>query len=529
MLLKVKNIWLNGGALLVKSNKLIIIIMLFCFLIYGSSCTKINTLSQVNKGAEIKFFNAIPQNNLEAVKEALNDGADINKFHYKKLREKLWHNETESNPLLIAMSDGADTIVDYLINSGADVNYVNDYGKSVLTYCIYYYNPIIKKVIDKGADINYVDKFGYTALDYSLDDLDTFKILLEYKPKITDNVIKYICDGIDKNPQNPDYYLALNYVVNSDCKYNIDKKYIDLILKKENYKNDIKYYKSELTAAAAFKSSSYLNSLLSKNYNDRKVSKNDLLKLAVTFGNTENMKLLIDLGADINYCEQEGYTLIETAAINNRTSALKLLMDLNADISPSQKTGQYDALCYAIMNNNNEVFDMLIPFRQNANREYFNVGHAAREAIDSHNMYALKYMLDVGLNTEYEIWVTTLLGRAVSMRNWDAVKLLVERGANLNPNITFTPIIEAISTGQTDMLQYLIKNGADVNGTGAQLNSSVSDNIPVVYAIHTGQLEALKILVENGADTDLTLYNKSLTEYAKKKGSYNIYNYLMGL
>jgi len=102
------------------------------------------------------------------------------------------------------------------------------------------------------------------------------------------------------------------------------------------------------------------------------------------------------------------------------------------------------------------------------------------------------------VDREFARKTTTLLNYAVRNRNFDAVKILIENGANPNKESRGnTPLINAILKRQLLIFHYLIRNGADLNLAAKR------GNTPLITASKNGRLEFVKILIENGAETQI--------------------------
>ena len=79
--------------------------------------------------------------------------------------------ETGSTPLLIATDEGKVNIMKALIQNGADVNAVNNYGDGVIHQCVFVKFEAVEVMIQAGVDINSLDRDGRTLLNcYSLFD-----------------------------------------------------------------------------------------------------------------------------------------------------------------------------------------------------------------------------------------------------------------------------------------------------------------------------------------------------------------------
>ena len=97
------------------------------------------------------LMNCIANENLEAIQLLLECGA------------KYFSDNDGNSVIHIAASTGNYEITRVLIENGANVNYINDDGKTALYFCLDYLN-IMQLLISKGIDINARDHSGSTAL-----------------------------------------------------------------------------------------------------------------------------------------------------------------------------------------------------------------------------------------------------------------------------------------------------------------------------------------------------------------------------
>ena len=106
------------------------------------------------KAPDISIHKAADEGNIEAVKQHIAAGTDVN------AKEKY-----EKTPLHHAAKAGYYEIVEVLIAEGADVNAMNDYGGTPLHYAAHEgHKETVKLLVAKGADANAKNKQRHTPL-----------------------------------------------------------------------------------------------------------------------------------------------------------------------------------------------------------------------------------------------------------------------------------------------------------------------------------------------------------------------------
>jgi ankyrin repeat protein len=94
---------------------------------------------------------------------------------------------------------------------------------------------------------------------------------------------------------------------------------------------------------------------------------------------------------------------------------------------------------------------------------------------------------------------------AASRGHFEVVKLLLEKGANVNakqPDDGRTALIWAAETGHSEVIRLLLEKGADVNAKQMRF-----DFTALMEASMRGDAESVKLLLEKGADVNAKDYS----------------------
>ncbi|MBL8115639.1 MAG: ankyrin repeat domain-containing protein, partial [Acidobacteria bacterium] len=147
----------------------------------------------------------------------------------------------------------------------------------------------------------------------------------------------------------------------------------------------------------------------------------------------ELLQVFFDAGMDANAKDQYGRTAIMGAAERGRIGAIKLLLEKGAD--PNYYPPSFDS-------------PLLIAAQ-----------HGESEAI--------RVLVAGGANVDQPAGATqggTPLTRAADVDQWDAVKALIDLGAD--PNLTYdstTALFKAAEKGNEPIVRFLLEKGADPN------------------------------------------------------------------
>lgn len=169
-----------------------------------------------------ELFNAIYSNNIENVKIALSEGADLN---------STFADYGHSTPLMAAAGAWNTGILEFLIEQGADVKVKTPDGDTILSLMVgqafssgtrvnEQYHNLIRKIISKGVDVDSYNQNGDNnplLVSMSSADIETVDMLIEAGANL--NIIVH--------KDNPDVPLnrAISQLVRMrpDAEYIIDK------------------------------------------------------------------------------------------------------------------------------------------------------------------------------------------------------------------------------------------------------------------------------------------------------------------
>ena len=500
-------------------------------------------------------------------------------------------------PLMYACYDGGrlDNIK-MLIQNGADILASSSNGSTLLHFASRFSNHEVVEFLLKLNEIsaNATDNFNQTPLMHACHDggrLDNIKMLIQNGADIqardcdASTVLHFASHN--SNQEVVKFLLKLNEIsVNATDNLNrtplmhacIDGGRLDnikmLIQNGADIQASSKNGSTVLHFASRFSNHEVVEFLLKLNEISVNVTDNlnrtPPMYACYDGGRLDNIKMLIQNGADIQARDCDASTVLHFASHNSNPEVVRFLLKLNeisvnatdnlnrtplmhacidggrlenikmliqngADIQARDSDGS-TVLHFASHNSNQEVLEFLLKLNQisvNAT-DNFNQTPLMLACIDGGRLDNIKMLIQNGADIQASSKNgSTVLHLASHCSNQEVVEFLLklnEISVNVTDNLNRTPLIYACyDDGHMDNIKMLIQNGADIlasssNGSTLlhfasrfsnqevvefllklnQISVNATDNFnqtPLMHACHDGgRLDNIKMLIQNGAD-----------------------------
>ena len=201
------------------------------------------------------------------------------------------------------------------------------------------------------------------------------------------------------------------------------------------------------------------------------VNLNEALLEAIYNDNLIIVKILVESGADINYCGKDSYSNpLLRAAYYGYADITKYLLDKGADTHITLPKNPYTPLAISVMKGNIATTKLLVE-KENSIDYKDNYGITALiYALDTQdfNKELCEFLVSKGANIETrdDSSDSTLLIRVTSSdKNSEIkVKFLLDHGANINAtdSVKMTPFLTAVQCGNLNLVKLYIEKGANI-------------------------------------------------------------------
>ncbi|XP_063925523.1 uncharacterized protein LOC135139274 [Zophobas morio] len=383
-----------------------------------------------------------------------------------------------STALILACEGGHKQIIEYLVNSGNEVNRADNNGDTPLYVASQNDDEIIVEfLVQSGANINHANKQGSTALHNAS---------LNGHEKIVEFLLK---SGAEINCPN-------------------NARITPLLLASTNGHLQVVEYLVESGAE------------LNPSINDCCTP----LDAAAQNGHALIVEFLVKSGAELNQANHDDFTPLHRASENGHLQTAKYLVESGAEIHRSTNFG-YTSLHIATQNGHELVVEFLVKSGAEINRADRDGFTPLDIASENGHEIIVEFLLKSGadVNRAAEHGVRSL--RIASFNGHEKiVECLVKSGVEINraDNDGFTPLYLASQNGHLQIVKYLVKSGAEIN---RPMNRGY---IPLHMASQNGHELVVEHLVESGADINhANKYGRTALHDASLNGQEKIVEFLL--
>jgi len=128
-------------------------------------------------GLNDRLWSAASSGDLEGVKSAIEDGADVD-YHVTPFKD-----DARMSALQVSAMNGHADIVALLVKRGANINIVDNTGDTpLITASLFHKTNVIEVLIASGADVRHAGTWGHTPLHWAAmnGEPNTARLLLEH-------------------------------------------------------------------------------------------------------------------------------------------------------------------------------------------------------------------------------------------------------------------------------------------------------------------------------------------------------------
>ena len=407
----------------------------------------------IKNGANIEAKNNLGDTSL--ISASLNGAKDTIRY---LINEKAFINEQNNNgqtPLYAAVISQMSEAVDTLISLGADLNLTDNAGNTpLMTACEYKEETIIEALLNAGSDPNILNKMNRYCL---LDALDK-----KLSANIIDKLIKVTKDlnQEDRAGIRPIYYSVIHSRV------------------------DI------------------LNMLISAGAKPYNIGNNNLLHYVYVYSDPETYRnlteILIKSGVDINKRGDMGSPLLMACA-KGSYEGVETLLNAGADANGTALTSlDFLPLLFCIKSEKSDIASLLIDkgavtdIRLPNDVTLIMLGAKYLDKIALENLLAKGGDIKAKNRTNF----TAMHYGVYNKETKDILELLIEKGGEINIKAEdqITPLYNAIALNKPDIVEYLIKSGADTKAKTSGIDylaQAKEFNYPEIISVFEGK-EAIK-------------------------------------
>jgi ankyrin len=228
------------------------------------------------------------------------------------------------------------------------------------------------------------------------------------------------------------------------------------------------------------------------------------LKYATIGGRTDNVKLLLQHGADVNAADNNKATPLFAASLEQHTNVAFQLLEAGADVN-ALDANRHSSVRAAFVSNNTALFALVL--QHGADIGVTDV--LGQNELFSAAQYGHVRMMEILVQRGLSVHATDSSGRtpliiAVVARQHTAAEWLLQHSAAVdaigNNGVTaLHTVCDSASCDDATMVELLLANGANVQRVNTETQATALD----AAAVH-GHLQCAKLLIAAGADVNFS-------------------------
>ncbi|XP_063924807.1 uncharacterized protein LOC135138742 isoform X2 [Zophobas morio] len=392
----------------------------------------------------------------------------------------------DSTPLIIASREGHETVVEYLVKYGAEINRANKYGVTPLYLASSRgHEKIVECLVKCGAEINRADEDGRTPL-YATSSQGHEKIV-EFLVKCGAEINR--ADKYGLTPLNAASFQGhekiVECLVKCGAKINrADKDGVTPLYAASSQGH-------EKIAECLVKWGAEINR--ADNYYGQTA-----LYAASLEGHEKIVECLVKCGAEINRADKYGLTPLNAASFQGHEKIVECLVKWGAEINGADNYYGRTALYAASLEGHEKIVECLVKCGAKINRADKDGGETPLYAASSKGYGKIVECL---IEHKAETNHADKYGRTpLYAASWEGhekiIKRLVKCGAELNHADKYgrTPLHAASAQGHEKIVECLVKCGAEINSPNEY------GRTPLYAASSQGHEKIVECLVKCGAE-----------------------------
>ncbi|MBO4707505.1 MAG: ankyrin repeat domain-containing protein [Elusimicrobiaceae bacterium] len=233
------------------------------------------------------------------------------------------------------------------------------------------------------------------------------------------------------------------------------------------------------------------------------------------------LNLLLNAGINVNIANKQGITALMSAGFVGEADDIEKILKVKADINAKDKEGKTALVWSCIAMEGSSEYDeqnklRIVELLLAAGAK--DKAEAWKAAVDGDFPKIAKTIWDSGINIEGKVGEELLL-TASDAGMLETVKTLLKSGVNANTvdknkksalAYAVSPCGVGICDDKDAVAKVLINAGADVNMI------SKEGQTPLLYATYTENTEMVEFLLKSGADVNIKFNNETLLQMAQK-------------